>query len=191
MQLILASASKRREELLRNAGFEFQVRPSGVTEMPRQGETAEDYTRRTARDKALRVAASCGSDALVLAADTVVDSNGRLLGKPASPDDASRTLRLISGHAHRVVTGVCLVHAPDRIEALDHETTFVTFASLDDDEIRAYVESGEPFGKAGGYAIQGRASKFVTRISGCYFNVVGLPVALVYDQLKSFVRLSH
>lgn len=191
MQLILASASKRRRDLLRNAGFEFRVRPSRVKEVPRPGETAEDYTRRTAREKALDVAASCGSDTLLLGADTIVDSNGHLLGKPASPDDAARMLRLLSGHAHRVVTGVCLVHAPDRIEALDHETTFVTFAPLDDDEIRAYVESGEPFGKAGGYAIQGRASKFATRISGCYFNIVGLPVALVYDLLKPFLRLTH
>jgi septum formation protein len=89
-----------------------------------------------------------------------------------------------------VVTGVCLVHAPDRVEALDHETTFVTLRELDEHEIRAYVRSGEPFGKAGAYAIQGLASKFATRISGCYFNVVGLPVALVYEMLKPFVKLS-
>lgn len=184
MHLILASASPRRQELLRNAGFEFQVSPSKVKEMYRQDEKAEDCARRAAREKALAVAASCPSDTLVLGADTVVDSNGQILGKPGSPDDAARMLRLLSGHAHRVITGVCLVHAPDHIEALDHETTFVTFGSLDENEIRAYVRSGEPFGKAGAYAIQGLASKFVTRLSGCYFNVVGLPVALVYEMLK-------
>lgn len=189
MQLVLASASKRREDLLRNAGLEFQVCPSKVTETLRQGETAEDCARRSAREKALDVAASFKSDTLVLGADTVVDSNGKMLGKPASPDDAARMLRLLSGRAHRVVTGVCLVHAPDRVEALDHETTFVTLRELDEHEIRAYVRSGEPFGKAGGYAIQGLASKFATRISGCYFNVVGLPVALVYEMLKPFLKL--
>ncbi len=188
MHLILASASARRQELLRSAGFEFEVSPSKVTESVQPGEGAEDYARRVAREKALEVAASSSTDTLVLAADTVVDSNGQLLGKPVSPDDASRMLRQLSGHAHRVVTGVCLVHAPNRIEALDHETTFVTFRKLDEDEISEYVRSGEPFGKAGAYAIQGLASKFVTRISGCYFNVVGLPVALIYDLLKPFLK---
>ncbi len=188
MQLVLASTSPRRQELLRNAGLEFEVCASQVGENARPGEAVEDFARRAAREKALDVAASRSASTLVLGADTVVDSNGQILGKPVSPDDAARMLRLLSGQAHRVVTGVCLVHAPDRIEALDHETTFVTFRNLDEDEIRTYVRSGEPFGKAGAYAVQGLASKFVTRISGCYFNVVGLPVALVYDLLKPYLN---
>jgi septum formation protein len=97
-------------------------------------------------------------------------------------------LRLLSGVTHRVITGVCIVRAPDRVEALAHETTFVTFRSLDNDELQDYLASGEPFDKAGAYGIQGLASKFVTRVEGCYFNVVGLPVALVYDLLKPFLR---
>jgi septum formation protein len=188
MHLVLASASARRQELLRNAGFEFEVRPSKVTETLKPGETAEDYVRRVASEKALDVALSCPSEALVLGADTVIDADGRLLGKPASQDDAAHMLRLLSGHAHRVVTGICLVRAPNHIEALDHETTFVSFRNLDEDEIADYVRSSEPFGKAGAYAIQGLASKFVTRISGSYFNVVGLPVSLVYDLLKPLVK---
>jgi len=188
MKLILASSSPRREELLRNAGFEFEVCPSKLEESCRPGETAEKYARRAAREKALEVAGSFSSDALVLGADTVVDCQGEILGKPDSPDDAARMLRLVSGRIHRVITGICLVRAPDRIEASAHETTFVTFRKLDDSEIRDYVRSNEPLGKAGGYAIQGLASKFVTRIEGCYFNVVGLPVALVYEMLKPFVK---
>jgi septum formation protein len=125
---------------------------------------------------------------LVLGADTVVVIDGEMLGKPSGLDDAARMLRLLSGRTHQVHTGICLVQAPSQIEALQHETTFVTFRKLDEEEIRSYVESGEPFGKAGGYAIQGLASKFVTRISGCYFNVVGLPVALVYEALKPFLK---
>jgi len=187
MKLILASVSPRREELLRNAGFEFQICPSRVRESYRAGERAEDHARRAAREKALEVAGSFSSDALVLGADTVVDCQGEILGKPDGPDDAARMLRLVSGQTHRVITGICLVRAPDRIEASAHEITLVTFRKLDDSEIRDYVRSNEFSGKAGGYAIQGLASKFVTRIEGCYFNVVGLPVPLVYAMLKPFV----
>jgi septum formation protein len=97
-------------------------------------------------------------------------------------------LRLLSGQTHQVHTGICLVCAPEEIEALKHETTLVTFRELDEEEIRSYVESGEPLDKAGGYAVQGFASKFVTHISGCYFNVVGLPVPLVYEILKPFLK---
>jgi septum formation protein len=114
----------------------------------------------------------------------VVVIDGEMLGKPSGLEDATRMLRLLSGRTHQVHTGICLVRAPDEIEALKHETTLVTFRQLDEEEIRCYVESGEPLDKAGAYAVQGLASKFVTRISGCYSNVVGLPVALVYEILK-------
>jgi len=184
MHLILASSSPRRQELLRSAGIEFEVQPSYILEEILRGERPEEFARRAAREKATHVAASSPPGSLVLGADTVVVIDGEALGKPADPEDAARMLRLLSGQTHQVHTGVCLVRAPDRVEALKHETTFVTFRELDEEEIRAYVESGEPMDKAGAYAVQGLASKFVTRISGCYSNVVGLPVALVYDTLK-------
>ncbi len=184
MTLVLASSSPRRQELLRNAGFEFEVRPSGVEEVPRSGEGAEDFACRAAREKALDVVGSLPPGSLVLGADTVVVIDGLILGKPSGPDDAARMLRMLSGASHRVVTGVCLVRAPAQIESLKHETTVVRFRSLDEEEIRDYVSSAEPMDKAGAYAIQGLASRFVTRIEGCYFNVVGLPIPLVYEMLK-------
>jgi septum formation protein len=186
MKLLLASNSPRRIELLRNAGFEFEVIPSGIDEgLPIPGDLPEDYARRVARAKALHVASRSPAGSLVLGADTIVTIGGLILGKPSGPFDATRMLHLLSGQTHEVITAICLVSAPDQIAALKHETTFVTFCELNDDEIRAYVASHEPFDKAGAYAIQGLASKFVTRISGCYFNVVGLPVSLVYEILKS------
>ena len=188
MRLILASASPRRRDLLRNAGFDFEVRPSQIVEEIQPGELPEDFARRAAREKALQIAASSPRGGLVLGADTIVVIDGRTLGKPSDPQDATRMLRLLSGRTHQVHTGICLVRAPDSIEALKHETTLVTFRELDEEEIRQYVESGEPSGKAGAYAIQGLASKFVTRISGCYSNVVGLPIALVYEILKPLME---
>ena len=184
MRLILSSASPRRRELLRNAGIDFEVRPGQIVEEIQPGELPEEFARRAAREKALQIAASSPAGLLVLGADTVVVIDGLTLGKPSDPRDAARMLRLLSGQTHQVHTGICLVRAPDEIEALKHETTLVTFRELDEEEIRQYVESGEPWDKAGGYAIQGLASRFVTRISGCYSNVVGLPVALVYEILK-------
>ena len=163
------------------AGFDFVVRPSTVAEERHPGECGEEFALRAAREKALQVASSSPPGILVLGADTVVIVNGEVLGKPSDPEDAARMLRLLSGVTHRVVTGVCLVRAPDRIEALRPSATLVTFRRLDEQEIREYVSSGEPLDKAGAYGIQGLASKFVTRIEGCYFNVVGLPVALVYE----------
>lgn len=189
MRLILASNSPRRWDLLRNAGFECEVRPSHITEPEAgPGETPPEYARRAARLKALDVASSSERGSLILGADTVVVINGRILGKPGGPHDATRMLRALSGHTHQVITAICLVQAPDQVEVVSHETTFVTFRELDDDEIRSYIASREPFDKAGGYAIQGLASRFVTRISGCYFNVVGLPVPLVYDALKPYLK---
>jgi len=184
MRLILASASPRRRDLLRNAGIDFEVRPSQIVEEMRPGELPEEFARRAAREKALQVAASVTPGLLVLGADTVVVIEGQALGKPSDPQDAKRMLRLLSGRTHQVHTGICLVRSPAEIAALKHETTLVTFRALDEEEIRQYVESGEPRDKAGGYAIQGLASRFVTRISGCYSNVVGLPVAALYEILK-------
>ncbi len=189
MKLLLASTSPRRIELLRNAGFDFDVIPSDIEEeLPIPGDLPEDYARRLARAKALRVAAGAPPGRMVLGADTIVRIGALILGKPSGPFDATRMLRLLSGHTHEVITAICLVRAPDQIVALRHETTFVTFRELEGDEIRAYVASREPFDKAGAYAIQGLASKFVTRISGCYFNVVGLPISLLYEVLKTVAK---
>jgi nucleoside triphosphate pyrophosphatase len=188
MRLILASSSPRRRELLRAAGFDFEVRPASVEEAPRDYETPEELALRAAREKALEVAASTRDGSIVLGADTVVVVDQTLLRKPTDSEDASRMLRLLSGKTHRVVTGVCLVRPPDLVAALQHQTTRVTLRALEEDEIRDYVASGEPFDKAGAYGIQGLASKFVTRVEGDYFNVVGLPVPLVYELLKPLLE---
>jgi septum formation protein len=183
--LILASASPRRLELLRRAGIDCEVQPSAIVEVRGSGESGEEFALRAAREKALDIASSTTHDSLMLGADTVVLVDDEVLGKPVDSADAARMLRLLAGRTHRVTTGVCLVRAPRTIEALDSSTTLVTFRPLDDAEIQDYIASGEPFDKAGAYGIQGLASRFVTRIEGCYFNVVGLPVPLVYQMLKN------
>jgi len=189
MHFILASSSPRRKELLLKAGFDFETRASHIEEIHRAGETAEEYVSRLAADKARAIARSVPPGSLVLGADTEVVIEGQILGKPVDADDAARMLQLLAGRVHRVITGVCLVTAPDRLEALKHAVTGVTFRALDEQEIRDYVQSGEPMDKAGAYAVQGLASKFVTRIEGSYFNVMGLPVHLVYEMLKPFLAL--
>lgn len=186
VQFILASASPRRKELLSNAGFDFETRVSHVEEVHRAGETPEEYVSRLARDKALAVAGLVVSGSLVLGADTEVVIDGQILGKPRNAEDAARMLRLLAGQVHLVITGVCLASAPDRIVSSKHAVTSVTFCRLDDQEIRDYVQSDEPLDKAGAYAIQGLASKFVTHIEGSYSNVMGLPIHVVYEMLKPF-----
>jgi septum formation protein len=185
MALILASSSPRRRQLLRRAGIKFLSRPAGVDESLRTGETVEAYVRRMAREKARNAAERSLPGSLVLGADTAVEIAGQILGKPRNVNDAKRMLRLLSGKSHRVLTGICLLRAPGHIDALRHETTEVTFLPLSEDEIRRYVATREPFDKAGGYGIQGLASKFVRRIDGCFFNVMGLPLSLVYDLLRA------
>jgi septum formation protein len=203
--LILASASPRRAELLRAAGIEFDVLVAAVDESIRPGEAPEEHVRRRAEDKARAVIAQAG-DRPVLAADTVVVVDGTILGKPADSEDAKRMLRRLSGRVHEVVTGVALVlgegdsrpRQTDRKGRLDDEeiagptcevhvevaVTTVEFAELSDADIAWYVVSGEPADKAGAYAVQGLASRFVTRIEGSYSNVVGLPVAVVCQMCK-------
>jgi septum formation protein len=187
MRLILASSSPRRRELLTNAGFEFDVRPSTVPEEWMPGEVPEACVRRLAIAKALQVASSAPRGSIVLGADTVVVVDAEIVGKPANADDATRMLRRLSGRSHQVLTGVCVAEAPGRILAVEHSSTEVWFRDLDEPEIRDYVASGEPRDKAGAYAIQGIASRFVTRIEGSYSNVVGLPVALVDQLLRPFL----
>ncbi|MFZ0830628.1 MAG: Maf family protein [Thermoplasmata archaeon] len=185
MVLILASASPRRRELLRNAGILFEVQAAGIDETVHPQEKASDYVSRLAREKAFHVARTATKGNVVLALDTTIELDGAILGKPSDKDDAAGILRRLSGRTHRVLTGVCLVSPPEKIEALEVAATSVSFCHLTDSEIQAYVASGEPFDKAGAYAIQGLASKFVTKVEGCPFNVGGMPVALVYPLLNS------
>ena len=179
--LVLASASPRRQELLRAAGISFVVQPANVDETPLAGEAARDCAERLAREKALAVWRLRPRD-LVLGADTVVAVDDAILGKPVDGEDAARMLRLVSGRVHRVITGVCLA-GPGEARC-GSETTLVTVNGLTEEEIDGYVATGEPMDKAGAYAIQGRASRWIPRIEGDYSNVVGLPVALVYRMLR-------
>ena len=182
LPLILASSSPRRAELLQAAGISFRVQAANVDEAVQTGERSIDYVIRLAREKASVVAELCQESAVVLGADTIVVIENELIGKPADEDDARRMLRMLSGKWHEVLTGVALI-AP-REARTDAATTRVKFAPLSDDEIEWYVESGEPSDKAGAYAIQGLASRFVERIEGSYSNVVGLPVETVWRLLK-------
>jgi septum formation protein len=179
--LVLASASPRRQELLRSAGIIFDVQPAHIAEDPLPGEAAKDCAERLARDKALAVARQRPRD-FVLGADTVVVVDGQLLGKPSDAADAARMLRLLSGREHRVITGVCLV--VNGQPSVASETTVVTVSEITEEDIADYVASGEPMDKAGAYAIQGIASRWIPRIEGDYSNVVGLPVALVFSMLR-------
>jgi septum formation protein len=183
--IVLASASPRRQELLRNAGIPFTVQPADIIEAPLAGESPRDCAERLAREKALAVSLSRPRD-YVLGADTIVVVDGAILGKPRDRDDAMRMLRLLSGRAHVVITGVCLAGpvASESKPRTASEATTVTMCEISDDEIRDYVATGEPMDKAGAYAIQGIASRWIPRIEGDYSNVVGLPVALVYAMLR-------
>jgi septum formation protein len=182
VRLILASQSPRRRELLTRAGFPFDVRlpEHPVEEIPRPGERPEAYVRRLSEEKARSVHAEAGE--IILGADTIVVVGDHILEKPSDHRDAARMLRLMSGRDHLVITGICLLR--DGRAQVETETTIVHFAELSEIEIVEYVASGEPVDKAGAYGIQGRASKFITRIEGDYPNVVGLPVAHVYRMLK-------
>jgi septum formation protein len=180
-QLVLASQSPRRRELLETAGIPFIVRVRPVEEVRAAGEAPEAYVRRLARAKA--EAAWEGPHEIVLGADTVVVLDQDVLEKPLDQDDARRMLTKLSGREHVVITGICLKHVGGT--EVDSVSTSVCFHALSAEEIENYVASGEPMDKAGGYAIQGLASKFVARIDGCFFNVVGLPVSRVYRYLRS------
>jgi septum formation protein len=221
--LVLASASPRRQELLRNAGISFVVQAADIDETPLAGESARECAERLAREKALAVWRARNTDKrdhnrpedqdVVLGADTIVVVDELILGKPVDADDAARMLRLLSGRVHCVITGVCVVTAGSSVQVpapsktvavlesqtqssfegmstanrelrTGSETTLVTMNELADAEICEYVATGEPMDKAGAYAIQGRASRWIPRIEGDYTNVVGLPVALVYRMLR-------
>jgi len=185
--LILASGSPRRAELLTAAGYTFEVVPADVDETPTPGESPADYAMRIARAKATRVAAARSSD-IVLAADTVVVGDERLMGKPTDRQDAASMLKVLSGRTHDVHTAV-VVRGPG-LNAEELVTTRVRFQPLSESEIEWYLETGEPEGKAGAYGIQGRASRFIDWIEGSWSNVVGLPISTVYRLLKDRDALS-
>jgi septum formation protein len=195
--IVLASASPRRQELLRNAGIPFTVQPASIDETPLAGEPPRECAERLAREKALAVFQH-NPQQWVLGADTIVVVDDVILGKPRDAEDAARMLRLLSGRTHAVITGVCLLGPVVSGQApvisgqwsvasntgTASETTLVTMGEISEDEIRFYVATGEPMDKAGAYAIQGVASRWIPRIEGDYSNVVGLPVALVYRMLR-------
>ena len=205
--LVLASASPRRQELLRIAGIPFIVQPADIDETLLPGELPRVYAERLAKEKAWKVADG-RPDESVLGADTIVVVDDKILGKPCDAADAARMLGMLSGRAHEVITGVCLFEpasssqlpvtsepavrvllspvntAENRHFTTSSETTRVTFGELSEDEIRDYVATGEPMDKAGAYAIQGMAARWIPRIEGDYSNVMGLPVALVYRMLR-------
>ncbi len=176
--IVLASQSPRRSELLRQAGIPFVAWPANVDETARPGESPQDYVKRLARDKALAAAAP---GEIVLGADTAVVIDGELLGKPADSADAARMLGRLAGREHQVLTGICLRRGAEMM--VDYAMTRVWFRPLTLEEIAAYVATGEPMDKAGAYAIQGLASKFIERIDGSFTNVVGLPIELVQQML--------
>jgi nucleoside triphosphate pyrophosphatase len=201
--LILASASPRRRELLTQAGFEFQIHPAHIPEDPHPNEDPIAYVTRLAREKAETVfhqmrgapglasetweSAAIGSGSLlVLGADTTVTLDNHILGKPENPEDAARMLRVLSGRTHRVITGIALVSA-ERTQVAA-EVTAVQFLTLSEAEIQSYIATGEPNDKAGAYAIQGRAARWIPRIEGDYFNVVGLPISLVSTLIQSLPK---
>ncbi|MBM3240504.1 septum formation inhibitor Maf [Candidatus Poribacteria bacterium] len=185
-KLILASASPRREQLLKQIGLEFEVMPSDFDEsrvcMNNPAETAE----RAALEKARAVAKKL-IEGIVIGADTIVVHENEVMGKPKDQSDAIKMLKRLSGKKHEVITGVALVNARNNREYVWSEKTSVWFRQLSNIEIKKYVESGQPMDKAGAYGIQGRAAAFVKKINGCYFNVVGLPLASLVENLKRFI----
>lgn len=183
MKLILASASPRRAEILRSAGIAFGVLSSAVDETPMPGEAPPELVQRLAFAKAELVAARAVGPAIVIAADTVVVLEGEILGKPRTSEDARQMLEKLSGRTHTVLTGVTLIRLPDVERREFVEATQVHFAVISNEEILKYLASGEAFDKAGSYAIQGLAGRFIPRIDGCYFNVVGLPLARLCKEL--------
>jgi septum formation protein len=183
--LILASASPRRAEILRAAGWRFEIAAADIDETPRADETPSQYVERLARAKAEAVAQNI-AEGLVLGADTSVVIDAQILGKPTDEADARRMLCLLNNRWHEVLTGVALIDAAAKLARVAHETTRVKFAEMSADEIAWYAATDEPADKAGAYAVQGRAALFIEAIDGDYWNVVGLPLRLIYKLTREF-----
>lgn len=187
LKLILASSSPRRAEILRNAGIAFEIRAAQIDESPLPGETAHAMVARLAEAKARAAAAQIDvreRECIVVGADTAVELGGEILGKPRDSAHAREMLARLGGRTHQVLTGIFLLQLPENATRAAVENSSVKFAPLGEKEIDAYVETGEPLGKAGAYAIQGLAGRFIPGIEGCYFNVVGLPLARLYALLR-------
>jgi septum formation protein len=187
VKIILASSSPRRAEILRHAGISFQTRPTQIDETPFRGETAHAMVARLAEEKARAAAAQMDDGArecIIVGADTTVELRGEILGKPSDSAHAREMLAKLSGRSHHVLTGLFLLRLPGGDTRTTVENSAVTFAPLDKREIEAYVSSGESLGKAGAYAIQGFAGRYISGIEGCYFNVVGMPLARLYALLR-------
>jgi septum formation protein len=205
LKIILASASPRRAEILRNAGINFEILPGSIDETPLPGEPAHEYVLRLAREKGCAVPKILGArskaspdpasesatqpapgSTLIVAADTTVAIGEEILGKPSNADDARRMLRLLGGRTHEVLTGLSVRNVPGSTEISGVENTRVTFLPLSDEDISYYISTGEPFDKAGSYGIQGIGGRYVERIEGCYFNVMGLPLSRLWRALREF-----
>lgn len=187
VEIILASASPRRYALLKQMGLEFKVVPSEAEEDHILRTDFEDLVQRNALNKG-RLVAQKYPNALVISADTIVVCDNVIMGKPQNEEDAFRMLQALSGRTHRVYTGVGLFRERYEQQLLEAVCTKVRFRALSEEEIRAYIDTGEPFDKAGGYGIQGQGAMLVESIDGCYYNVVGLPVAKLFVMLKTFMR---
>ncbi len=185
MKLILASSSLRRAEILANAGLPFTVLASPVDESPYPGEAPAALVQRLANAKADIVIARALGPAIVLGADTEVVLDDKILGKPRSTEDARRMLQQLSGRTHSVLTGAALIRLPDGERRQFIESTQVHFRPITEEELSSYLATGEPYDKAGAYGIQGHAGRFIPRVEGCYFNVVGLPLSRVLTELHS------
>jgi len=187
MKIILASSSPRRAEILRDAGIAFEICAAPIDETELPGETARAMVARLADAKARAVAAQIGANTrgcFIVGADTTVELGGEILGKPRDAAHAREMLTKLAGQTHHVLTGIFVLRLPGNSERLAVEDTSVTFAPISKEEIDAYVATGEPLGKAGAYAVQGFAGRFIPGIEGCYFNVVGLPLAKLYALLR-------
>jgi septum formation protein len=187
VKIILASSSPRRAEILREAGITFQIRATEIDETALPGEAAQAMVIRLAEAKARAAAAQMNAgmrDCIIVGADTTVELGGEILGKPRDSAHAREMIARLSGRTHHVVTGIFLLQLHGNATRAAVENSAVTFAPLSEKEIDAYVASGEPLGKAGAYAIQGLAGRYIPRIEGCYFNVVGLPLARLYALLR-------
>jgi septum formation protein len=178
---VLASSSPRRRDLLGLLCSNFEVIPSQIEESQRPGESPIQMVQRLAKEKAMAVH-QFRPESLVIGADTVVVCEGQILGKPVSPEEARAMLQKLSGRTHEVMTGLCVLKG--ETAAVDAARTLVRFSLLSGEEIEDYLATGEPFDKAGAYATQGKAARFVEAIEGCFFNVVGLPVSLLYRMLR-------
>ena len=187
-RLVLASASPRRRELLTQAGYVFTVEAADIDESQRTGESPADYVRRLAEEKATVVFAkrANGGDLIVLGADTTVVLDGQILGKPADADEAKRMLRHLSGRTHQVLTGIAAASRTGVTSAV--ESTSVTFSAIPEADLEAYCATPEPLDKAGAYGIQGYAARWIPRIDGCYFNVMGLPIARTVKLIESVFK---